>query len=376
MKFISSGPLAGRKVRLGLALLALVAAGAFFFSGSTNKPAESDRPAAKPALTVSLTAPQMADWPKLLPANGNVVAWQEAVIGAEISNYRITEVRAQVGDKVKKGQILARIASDTVASELAEAQAAVAELQASASEAKDNAARARELREKGFYSSQLNTQYQTAQHTAAARLAAARARQQAAEVRMSKTNVLAPDDGVISARSASVGSLTQPGEELFRLIRGGRLEWRAEVPSSDLASVKAGQLATLTGPGGELVKGKVRAVAPSVDPQTRNGLVYVDLPADSPIRAGMFARGEFQLAQSPALTLPQTAVVLREGFAYAFRLEGSDRVAQTKLQLGRRQGERIEVVSGLMPAARVVENGAGFLADGDVVKVVEGSVKP
>lgn len=376
MKFISSGPLAGRKVRLGLALLALVAAGAFFFSGSTNKPAESDKPAAKPALTVSLTAPQMADWPKLLPANGNVVAWQEAVIGAEISNYRITEVRAQVGDKVKKGQILARIASDTVASELAEAQAAVAELQASASEAKDNAARARELREKGFYSSQLNTQYQTAQHTAAARLAAARARQQAAEVRMSKTNVLAPDDGVISARSASVGSLTQPGEELFRLIRGGRLEWRAEVPSSDLASVKAGQLATLTGPGGELVKGKVRAVAPSVDPQTRNGLVYVDLPADSPIRAGMFARGEFQLAQSPALTLPQTAVVLREGFAYAFRLEGSDRVAQTKLQLGRRQGERIEVVSGLMPAARVVENGAGFLADGDVVKVVEGSVKP
>ena len=376
MKFISSGPLAGRTVRLGLAMLAVAVAAAFFFSGSTEDAAESAKPAAKPALTVSLTAPQLADWPKMLPANGNVVAWQEAVIGAEISNYRITEVRAQVGDKVKKGQILARIASDTVASELAETQAAVAELQASSTEAKDNAARARELREKGFYSSQLNTQYQTAQHTAAARLAAARARQQAAEVRMSKTNVLAPDDGVISARSASVGSLTQPGEELFRLIRGGRLEWRAEVPSSDLASVKAGQQATLTGPGGEVVKGKVRAVAPSVDPQTRNGLVYVDLPADSPIRAGMFARGEFQLAQSPALTLPQTAVVLREGFAYAFRLEGSDRVAQTKLQLGRRQGERIEVVSGLTAEARVVENGAGFLADGDAVKVVEGSAKP
>lgn len=376
MKLISSGPLAGRKARLGLGLAAVLAAAAFFFSGSTDKPAELVKTAAKPALTVSLTAPQMADWPKVLPANGNVVAWQEAVIGAEISNYRITEVRAQVGDKVKKGQVLARIASDTVASELAEAQAAVAESQASASEARDNAARARELREKGFYSSQLNTQYQTVQHTAAARLAAAKAREQAAAVKMSKTNVLAPDDGIISARSATVGSLTQPGEELFRLIRGGRLEWRAEVPSSDLASVKPGQVATLTGPGGESVKGTVRAVAPSVDPQTRNGLIYVDLPASSPIRAGMFARGEFQLAQSPALTLPQTAVVLREGFAYAFRLEGSDRVAQTKLQLGRRQGERIEVVSGLTAAARVVENGAGFLADGDVVKVVEGSAKP
>jgi RND family efflux transporter MFP subunit len=381
MKLPLSGLLAGRKARLGLALFAIVAIAAVLFSPTADKPAgkPADNAAsgpARPALSVTLVAPQTLEWPRLLPANGNVVAWQEAVIGAEISNYRITEVAVQVGDTVRKGQLLARIASDTVASELAEAKASVAELQASATEAKDNAARAAELREKGFYSSQLNTQYQTALHTAAARLAAGKARLLAAEVKMGKTTVLAPDDGIISARSATVGSLTQPGQELFRLIRGGRLEWRAEVPSSDLASVKAGQPATLTGPGGETVKGTVRAVAPSVDPQTRNGLVYVDLPADSPIRAGMFARGEFQLAQSPALTLPQTAVVLREGFAYAFRLEGSDRVAQSKLLLGRRQGDRVEVLSGLTADARVIENGAGFLADGDTVKVVEGSAKP
>ncbi|WP_265946337.1 efflux RND transporter periplasmic adaptor subunit [Dechloromonas sp. A34] len=377
MKFISSGPLAGRKARIGLVLAALVAAAAFFFSGSgAPKPAAPSKAAAKPALTVSLTSPQVLEWPQVLPANGNVVAWQEAVIGPEISNYRITEVRAQVGDTVQKGQVLARIASDTVASELAEASAAVAEAQASASEAQGNAARATELKAKGFYSSQLNTQYQTAQHTAAARLAAARARQQAAEVKMSKTNVLAPDDGVISARSATVGSLTQPGQELFRLIRGGRLEWRAEVPSADLASLKPGLAAILVNPNGQSVKGTVRAVAPSVDPQTRNGLVYVDLPATGAVRAGMFARGEFELAQRPALTLPQTAVVLREGFAYVFRLEGADRVLQTKVIPGRRVGERIEIVSGLPPEARVVENGAGFLADGDVVKVVDSGPKP
>ena len=311
----------------------------------------------------------------MLPANGNVVAWQEAVIGPEIANYRITEVRVQVGDTVRKGQVLARIASDTVASELAEAQASVAELEASAAEARANAARAKELKEKGFYSSQLNTQYQTAEHTALARLAAARARQQAAGLKMDKTAVLAPDDGVISARSATVGSLTQPGQELFRLIRGGRLEWRAEVPSADLGKVKAGMVATLTAPGGEVVKGAVRAVAPSVDPQTRSGLIYVDLPASGAVRAGMFARGEFQLAQSPALTLPQSALVLREGFAYVFRLEGEGRVAQTKVELGRRLGERVEIVSGLDAAARVVESGAGFLADGDAVKVVEGISK-
>ncbi len=376
MKHFSSAPLSGHKVRIAFALAALLTAAVFSGCTSEKRAAPAAKVAAKPALTVSLVAPQTFDWSKVLPANGNVVAWQEAVIGPEISNYRITGVLVQVGDGVNKGQVLARIASDTVASELAEAQAAVAELQASASEAGDNATRSRELREKGFYSPQMNTQYQTARHTALARLAAAQARQQAAAVKMSKTTVLAPDDGVISARTATVGSLTQSGQELFRLIRGGRLEWRAEVPSADLATIKAGQVATLISPGGEAVQGRVRAVAPSVDPQTRNGLVYVDLPATKAVRAGMFARGEFELARSPALTLPQTAVVLREGFAYVFRIDGPDRVAQVKVVTGRRVGERIEIVSGLAPEARVVENGAGFLADGDLVKVVEGSLTP
>jgi len=353
MKNNSSGPLAGRKLRFVLPIAAVVLVGAYFLSRSdapsSTGASEAAKTAARPALTVSLTTPQQLDWPIVLPANGNVVAWQEAVIGAEIANYRITE--------------------------LAEAQASVAELDASATEAKGNAERAKELKEKGFYSSQLNTQYQTAQNTAQARLAAARARQQAADLKMSKTAVLAPDDGVISARSATVGSLTQTGQELFRLIRGGRLEWRAEVPSADLGKVKAGVVAILTAPGGETVKGTVRTVSPSVDPQTRNGLVYVDLPVTSAVRAGMFARGEFSLAQSPALTLPQSAVVLREGFGYVFRMEGEDRVAQAKVVLGRRLGERIEILSGLEPAARVVATGAGFLADGDVVKVVDGVAK-
>lgn len=375
MKSNFLAPLGGRNGRIVLAIAVLAVAGILFVLRGDAPKSAKPLATSRPALTVSLIAPQTQDWPLVLPANGNVVAWQEAVIGAEIANYRITEVRVQVGDAVKKGQVLARIASDTAASELAEAQASVAELDASAAEAKGNAERAKELKEKGFYSSQLNTQYQTAQNTAQARLAAARARQQAADLKMSKTAVLAPDDGVISARSATVGSLTQTGQELFRLIRGGRLEWRAEVPSADLGKVKAGVVAMLTAPGGETVKGTVRTVSPSVDPQTRNGLVYVDLPVTSAVRAGMFARGEFSLAQSPALTLPQSAVVLREGFGYVFRMEGEDRVAQAKVVLGRRLGERIEILSGLEPTARVVATGAGFLADGDVVKVVDGVAK-
>ena len=343
---------------------------------------ESSAPAApspgRPALTVAAIAPQVFDWPRVLAASGSVVAWQEAVIGPEISNYRITELLVDVGDTVKKGQVLARIADDTVASEHAEMKAAVAELEASAAEARGNAARAKELKDKGFYSTQLQVQYQTAEHTASARLAAARARLQAAALKLEKTRVQAPDDGVISARDATVGSLTQPGQEMFRLIRGGRLEWRAEVPSADLGKVAPGAVATLTGPDGVRVTGKVRSVAPSVDPQTRSGLVYVDLPTSGSVRAGMFARGDFELGRAPALTLPESAVVLREGFAYVFRFEGDGdtrRVQQAKVVLGRRSGERVEIVSGLDAGTAVVEKGAGFLADGDLVKVVAGAAR-
>jgi RND family efflux transporter MFP subunit len=330
-------------------------------------------PAAKPALAVNAIAPQALDWPHTLKAAGNIAAWQEAVIGAEISNYRITEVLAHVGDRVRQGQVLARIDPDTVDSELAEMRAAVAEAEATLAEARANHERARQLTAKGFYSAQQNTQTRTAADTALARLDAARARLRSAELKRSKAAVRAPDDGVISARTATVGTPTQPGQELFRLIRGGRLEWRAEVTAAELARLKPGLEAVLTGPNGETVTGKVRAVAPTVDPLTRNALVYVDLPAgaERTVSAGMFARGEFLLGRAPALTVPQSALLLREGFAYVFRVEGAEvaRVLQTKVATGRRDAERVEV-TGLDPAARVVASGAGLLADGDTVRVV------
>lgn len=373
MKFPFSGLSGVHGARIILVVLVLGLVATYLLSrGGAPEPAAK---AVRPALTVNLVAPQQEDWPQVLAANGNVVAWQEAVIGAEVANYRIAEVLVQVGDSVKKGQVLARIDASTVASELAEAKSAVAEQEAAEAEARANAARAKALQAQGFYSKQMNTQYETAEQSAGARLAAARARQQAAALRLARTAVLAPDDGVISARRATVGSLSQVGEELFRLIRGGRLEWRAEVSSAELGRLAPGLTARLTGPAGEKVEGTVRSVAPSVDPQTRNGLVYVDLPATGAVRAGMFARGEFELGRQPALTLPQSAIVQRDGFAYVFRLAADDRVAQVKIELGRRQGERVEVLSGLDASAKVVATGGAFLADGDAVRIVAGEQK-
>lgn len=373
MKILSTGRLARRPVVLILAALAL---GVVALLARSPAPVAPPSVAAAPAaLSVALVAPETADWPQTLAANGNVVAWQEAVIGAEVANVRIAEVLVQVGDTVRRGQVLARLDRSAVAADLAGAEAAVAERTAALAEAQANALRAKELQAKGFYSQQMNTQYQTAEQAAAARLAAAQASLRTAALRLTQTEVRASDDGVISARSATVGTLLQPGQELFRLIRGGRLEWRAEVPSADLGKLQPGLPARVTGPAGQTVDGKLRSISPSVDPQTRNGLVYVDLPASTAVRAGVFARGEFELGRAPARSVPQSALVLREGFAYLFRLDGEDRVAQTKVTTGRRQGERVEIVAGLPDGARVVASGAGFLADGDRVRVVAGEAK-
>jgi RND family efflux transporter MFP subunit len=362
-----------RFLLLGLLVIAGAGAALWGLRAPRTAPApagEAPAGAAKPALSVALTSPSQAAWPRVLAAAGDIAAWQEALIGAEISNYRITEVLVNVGDRVRKGQILARISADTVAAEVAQTQAQVAEAEASLAEAKANAERARQLVAAGFYSSQQATQSLTAEQTAAARLNAARARLKVDELRLARTRVLAPDDGVVSARAAAVGALAQPGVELFRLIRGGRLEWRAELPEAELARLKAGTPALLTTPDGSQVKGRARETAPTIDPKTRNGLVYVDLGTAPGLRAGMFARGEFQLGAAPALTLPQSAVLLRDGYAYVFRVEAKDKVAQTKVSVGRRLGERVEITAGLDAAARVVESGVGFLSDGDTVRIV------
>ncbi|MYN05528.1 efflux RND transporter periplasmic adaptor subunit [Pseudoduganella sp. DS3] len=337
--------------------------------------ADDKKPAAaKPSLTVSTVKPQKTSLPIRLTANGNVAAWQEAIISSESNGLRLSEVEVNVGDVVKKGEVLAVFAPETPQAEVAQARAALMEAQAAAAEAKANADRARSIESTGALSAQQISQYTTAEATAQARAASARAMLAAAELRLRYTKVLAPDAGVISARNATVGAVAGPGTELFRMIRQGRLEWRAEVTASDLRSIKIGANALVKAANGSELTGKVRMVAPTIDPQTRSALVYVDLPPNHgkqpPFKAGMFATGQFELGSSDALTVPQQAITVRDGFSYVFRLNQDQRVSQVKVQPGRRVGDRIEVLSGLAPEALIVAAGAGFLNDGDLVRNV------
>lgn len=357
-------------------LSALLAAGVFAtglvaVSVKAADPAKAAASAPKAALTVTTTTPQATAIPVKISANGNVAAWQEAIIGTESNGLRLAEVRANVGDVVKKGQVLATFAPDTIQAELNQTRAAVAEAEANLAEASANAQRARELSTTGALSAQQINQYLTAERTARARLDAQQAAAKTQQLRLGQTRVLAPDNGVISARNATVGAVLPAGMEMFRLIRQGRLEWRAEVPASDLARLKPGMVASIHAPSGATIAGKVRMVAPTVDDKTRNGLVYVDMPSSGEARAGMFASGDFDIGAGQGLTLPQSAVQLREGFSYVMRVGADSKVAETKVSVGRRIGDRVEIIKGIDANTRVVASGGGFLADGDVVRVAD-----
>ncbi|MET0963107.1 MAG: efflux RND transporter periplasmic adaptor subunit [Noviherbaspirillum sp.] len=353
-----------------VAVAAALAGGAYLYA-ARERPRESAA-APKPALTVTTVQPQSADMPRRLAANGNVAPWQEAIIGSQAAGLRLTDVRVNVGDAVRAGDVLAVFAADSVQAEMAQATAAFMEAEAAAADAANNAARASTLKDSGALSTQQINQFTTGAQTAQARVEAARAAVASQRLRLRDTRVQAPDDGIISARNATVGAVVPAGAELFRMIRQGRLEWRAEVTATELGSLRPGAVATVAAPGGAVISGRVRMIAPTVDLQSRIALVYVDLPAQQPgapaLRAGMYARGEFDLGSTPALTVPQQVVVVRDGFSYVFRINPDNRVSQLKVSIGRRLGERIEIVDGIAPDALLALDGAGFLNDGDLVR--------
>lgn len=355
-------------ITVGLALLA----GVMFWQRAPVAKPVAAQVTAKAALTVTTATLKPVQWMQNLTANGSVVAWQEAIVGAEVTGVRITAVRVNIGDVVKKGQVLASLAVDAMQASESEAQAALHESEAVLADSSANAARMRKLAESGFVSRQQLDQALTSEKTAKARLEVQRARHQNSALRLSQQNITAPDDGVISARSASVGTLTQPNVELFRLIRQGRLEWHADLTADELGLISKGMRVELMSPQGKLVQGVVSAIAPAINPQTRYGKVLVELPKGSGMISGMFARGSFQLGEQakPVSVLPQSAVMLRDGTAFVFAVGADMRVKERIVSVGRRFGEQIEVTGGLEADVQVVETGGAFLVEGDQVRVI------
>lgn len=327
----------------------------------------------KPSLSVSVEAPLSMRLPIRIGANGNIEAWQEAIISANAGSLILTDVLVQVGDVVKKGQVLATFSNAIAEADLDQFRARIAEAEAATLDAEANAERAKKVADAGGMSVQQLGQYVTAAQTARARLNVQIATAKAQEARLRDTRIVAPDDGVISSRTATLGASTS-NQELFRLVRQGRLEWRAEVQATQIGMIKPGMSATVTPAAGVPVNGKVRSIAPTINPKTRNGMVYVDLNASDAAKAGMFASGEFEIGVSDSLTLPQSSVLVRDGYSYVFVVGADAKAIRTKVTTGRRNSERVEILNGLDANAKVVTAGGGFLTDGDIVRVVAAEV--
>jgi RND family efflux transporter MFP subunit len=319
---------------------------------------------------VAVTQARRDNWETHLTASGSVSAWQEAVVASELGGLRVTKLAADIGSEVRKGQVIVELARDTVEAGVAQQHARVAAARATREDAKANADRARLIQASGALSSQQIEQYLTAERTTDANLMQAVAVLRSENLRLAQTRILAPDDGIVSSRSAVLGSVAQPGAELFRMVRQGRLEWRAELTAERLGQVKPGQKVRVKLANGTALEGVVRMSAPTFDASSRNALVYVSLPKGSAARAGMFATGEIQAGTRPVTVIPSAALVLRDGFSYVFVVaRGTGEVAQLKVEVGMQRNNEVEILTALPEHGQVVVQGGAFLNHGDRVRV-------
>jgi RND family efflux transporter MFP subunit len=368
-QFVTAGSRQRLTVPAALVALAAALAGLTACSDASSQEKKSAPLGdAKPALTVGVAGLKARYMTQIVVGTGSVAAWQQLTVAAEIAGLRIVEIAADEGDTVKQGQVLARLDDSILQAQASQYDAAVLEAEANLTNARAEFRRAEELQTGRNIAESAYQQRQTTARTAEARLNMIRA--QAVEVRakIAQTVIRAPTDGVVSKRNALLGSVASVGMELFRMIREGRVELQAQVPELDIGKVKAGQSARVVH-GDVAVTGTIRLVSPVVDNATRLGMAYVALPADSALKPGMFASAEIAVGTRKGLALPQEALVFRDGRPAAFAVGADNRVSLRLLETGTRQNGWVEVKSGLDPTERIVVAGAGFLNDGDLVRV-------
>lgn len=306
---------------------------------------------------------------------GTVAAWREMPISSEANGLAILEIRADEGDTVEKGQVLARLNQSLLLAQMDQNKAAVAEAEASLANALSDQKRAHAVTS-GVISQQTIEQRETLVKTATAKLASVQALLEETKARLAQTEIVAPTKAIVATRSATLGQVVQTGTELFRLIQDGRIEVNALVPEADMFKILPQQSARIVDPMGRVSHGAVRLVAPVVDANTRLGTVRVTLPADTKLKPGMFVRVEIEAGGTAALAVPLKALVWRDGKAAVFTVSDEGTAVLKTIAIGRKTGSAVEVVQGLSADERIVVEGAGLLIDGEKVRAEVASAQP
>jgi RND family efflux transporter MFP subunit len=342
-------------------------------SGKKEASAMTDETAAAAAaasLAVTLAPVQLRRIERGVVASGPVSAWEEMQLGVEVSGLRVTALHVDVGQRVARGQVLLELDHRTLDSELRQADASHAEAAAGVALAAVNLKRGDALVSSQLISASAHDELRATLVQAQAREATTRAQRDGVQLRRDFATLRAPDAGVISRRMVQPGQVVTAGTELIGLIRQGRLEWRPELAEADLARVSIGDAVSLRDPTGVAVSGRVRAVSPGVDTDKRTGTAYADLPDPAGLKAGAYVEGRVLTDASPGLVVPSAAVVMRDGYPYVFTVDAHSHARRLRVRTGERVGSDVEVLDGVVAGDRVVVQGAGFLGDGDAVRVV------
>ncbi|MDO1557966.1 efflux RND transporter periplasmic adaptor subunit [Brevundimonas sp. 2R-24] len=372
-------PLNRRNIIIGAAVLAVILIGALFIilggGGHDEKaaPAADERPGSAQAVTAATVI--SAPLPRVITASGTVSPWEEVPVGAETGGLVATAVYVDEGRYVRQGQPLVQLNDTLLRAQLRQQDAQVASARATLAESEAALARARELRERGFLAQAGLDQATARAATAQAGLQAAEAARGETAARVAQTTIRAPVSGQIISRSVTRGQIVQPGVELFRITRDGRLELDAQVPETELPLLRPGMTATISSDEAGTATGVVRIVTPEVDPQSRLGVARISLSAGSGLRPGMFARAQIDAGATGALVIPSTAIVYREGQPGVYVVGANNTVSFRRVTPGARQGDLL-AVQGVQAGERVVVQGAGFLGEGDPVRVTAAAARP
>lgn len=328
-------------------------------------------------LSVETVLPSQDNIGNTLSADGTINAKDVANVSAKVNGVAIERILVEEGQRVKAGQILAVFDTDAMEQQVLQAEADVAEAEATLANATADAARVLPLIDIDAISKQEADRYRTSKLQAQASLQASKARLSTQRLSVNNANVVAPVSGIISEKMAEVG-MVAGGDPLFTIIKGGILEWRADIDPKLIGEVNVGTPVQVSLPGGDSVMGQVSRIAPTAN--NRQITIYASLAANAKVRAGMYQTGEFLLGSSSAQTVPNSAIVSNDGYDYVMLVTNIStknghnigRIKQQRVTLGERFGDSVMLTEPLPAESRLVKQGGSFLNDDDLVRVVDG----
>lgn len=321
-------------------------------------------------LTISTVTPVRRLVEDSISAIGYIEPRETALVNARLNGETLKTIEVALGERVEKGQQLARFDDAGIRTDIAIARAQVLQAETALKQAKKNAARARHLLKSNAVSQIEAERLADAAETAAAGLSIAKARLEAQLLRLTYTTVKAPVSGIITDKQAVLGATVAIGTPLFSIMADGIPAWQAQVPITEISAIHQNSVAEVSLPDATTIKGQVYNIAPTVDRQSRETTVYVALPAQENLRAGMLLTGVFHLGQSEQMLIPADTVQPGDGHYYVWLVDAQDTVHQQQIELGRHVGAMVEVRSGLQDNSRIVARGGAFLVEGNKVRVV------